>query len=179
MAATLTRPMTVEEFNDLAEAGPFHYELRHGDLVKVTRPKHQHHRIQRQLRLLLEAAAGDVGVVETEVAFRALPEYELRVADVAFVSQERWDQIDLQDNLRGAPDLVIEVLSRSNTVAEMAEKEALCLANGSREFWMVFPELRQVKVSTPDRITTTFLDDQEIPLRIFGNGSLKVAAIFS
>jgi Uma2 family endonuclease len=179
MAATLTRPMTVEEFNDLAETGPFHYELHHGDLVKVTRPKLKHHVLQERLLELLRAACAGTGHVSMELAFRALPEHELRVADVAFVSQERWDQIDLEDYIHGAPELVIEVVSPSNTLVEMAEKEALCLANGSREFWMVFPELRQVKVSTPDRITTTFLDEQEIPLRIFGNGSLKVAAIFS
>ena len=99
--------MTVEEFRRLAETGPYYYELRHGELVQVTRPKLKHHRIQRQLRKLLEAAAGVSGVVDTEVAFRALPEHELRVADVAYVSRERWEAADPEDNLRGAPDLVI------------------------------------------------------------------------
>jgi Uma2 family endonuclease len=92
---------------------------------------------------------------------------------------ERWEQIKPEDNLRGAPDLVIEVLSPSNTAAEMAEKEKLCLENGSKEFWVVYPKLRQVKVSTPDGITTTYRDGQEIPLRLFGGGTLQVSAIFS
>ncbi|MBZ5622666.1 MAG: Uma2 family endonuclease [Acidobacteriia bacterium] len=179
MATTLTRPMTVEEFDKLPETGPFYYELHKGELVQVPRPNHGHYRTQHQLRRLLETAAGDSGIVETEFAFRALPEHEFRVADVAYVSQERWDQIDPKDNLRGAPDLVIEVLSPSNTAAEMSKRERLCLENGCREFWVVDADLRQVKVSTPDGITTTYRDGQEIPLRLFGSASLKVNAIFS
>ena len=34
--------MTVEEFRQLPETAPFYYELRHGELVQVTRPKKKH-----------------------------------------------------------------------------------------------------------------------------------------
>ena len=40
------------------------------------------------------------------------------------------------------------------------------------------PDLRQVKVSTPEGLTTTFRTGQQIPLRIFGGGSLAVDDIF-
>jgi Uma2 family endonuclease len=175
--ATLASLMTVEQFRRLPEAGPFYYELRHGELVRVTRPKFKHLRIQRQLRKLLESFASESGVVEIEVAFRALPEHELRVADVAYITQERWERIDPEDNLAGAPDLVIEVLSPSNTATEINDKEKLCLENGCREFWSVDTDLRQVKVSTPEGITTTFRTGQQIPLRL-GSGSLAVDEIF-
>lgn len=179
MAVTQTHLMTVEEFRRLPESGPFYYELRHGELAQVSRPKLKHTRVQRKARKLLEAAAGDVGVVEIELAFRALPEYELRVADVAFVSQERWDRSDPEDNLHGAPELVIEVLSPSNTMSEILDKEQLCLEHGCLEFWVADADRRQVKVTTPDGRTTTYRAGQEIPLRLFGAGTLKVDAIFS
>ena len=171
--------MTVEQFRRLPEEGASYYELRHGEPVPVTRPSFKHHRTQRTLRILLQAAAGDSGIVETEVAFRAVAEYELRVADVAYVSRERWDSIDPDDNLAGAPDLVIEVLSPSNTATELYDKEKLCLEHGAREFWVVDAVLRQVKVSTPDAITTTYRSGQSIPLRVIGSGSLRVDDIFA
>ena len=171
--------MTVEQLRQLPETGPFYYELRHGEPVAVTRPKFKHFRLQRHLEHLLEQVAGQLGVVAMEFTFRALPEYELRVADVAYVTRARWDQTDPEDNLRGAPELVIEILSPSNTVAEINDKEKLCLENGALEFWAVDPDLRQVKVSTPDGITTTFRLGQEIPLRVFGGGVLKVDDIFA
>ncbi|HEY1337770.1 MAG TPA: Uma2 family endonuclease [Bryobacteraceae bacterium] len=179
MAATITRQMTVEEFRSLPETGPFYYELRNGELVKVTRPKMKHQRLQRKLRILLEAAAGQMGVVECEVAFRALADFDLRVADVAYVNRERWESVDDEDNLHGAPDLVVEILSPSNTVSEILDKEKLCLENGCSEFWLVDGDRRQIKVSTPDGITTTYRSGQEIPLRVFGGGSLKVDAVFA
>lgn len=177
--ATTTTPMTVDEFRKLPESGEFYYELRHGEPVRVTRRKLKHSLIQGRLQRLLAQAAGSMGLVTTELPFRALPELELRAADVAFTSQERLDRSDQEDNLRGAPELVIEVLSPSNTVAEMNDKEKLCLENGAKEFWVVDPKLRLVKVSTPDGITTTFHAGQEIPLRIFGSGVIKVSDIFN
>src|SRR5258708_37314960 len=99
---------------------------------------------------MLEKAAGDRGVVREEFAVRALPEYEYRVADVAFLSKDRWDNIDPKGLLSGAPELVIEVLSPSNTVAEIIDKKTVCLENGAREFWTVNIQHCQVEVSTPD-----------------------------
>src|SRR5205085_1483577 len=75
--------------------------------------------------------------VNTELAFRTVPEYDLRVADVAFIPAERWANIDLEDNLRGAPDLVIEVLSPFNTAREMYEKEQLSMAMDVRSFGLL------------------------------------------
>lgn len=177
--ATTSRLMTVEEFAALPEdAGPVYHELRHGEPVAVTRPKFQHHLIQSRLRDALKALAAPDAFVEYEVAFRALPEYELRVADVAYLPAERASRVDRNDNIRGAPDLVIEILSPSNTAAEIYDKENLCLGNGCREFWVVDPERRQVKISTPDGHTTTWRGEQEIPLPLFGGAKLAVQAIF-
>jgi len=172
--------MTVEEFRQLPEdAGSVYHELRNGELVAVTRPKLKHHKIQSRLRDLLKTHAEEGAFVEYEVAFRALPEYEIRVADVAYVSAERSATDDDDDNIRGAPDLVIEILSPSNTMTEMHDKEQLCLEHGAKEFWVVDPVGRLVKVSTPDGTTRTWRSGQEIPLPMFGNAKLPVDAIFA
>ncbi|PWU06919.1 MAG: hypothetical protein C5B51_11250 [Terriglobia bacterium] len=176
--ATTTGLMTVEQFRQLPETGPFYYELRHGEAVPVSRPKLKHILIQEQLHGLLKSAVPEM-FVGVEFPFRALSEYELRVADVAIVSANRIRQTDREDNLRGAPDLVIEVLSPSNTVAEINDKEKLCLENGCKEFWIVDPDLRQVKVSRPDGITTAFHSGHELSLGSFGAGSLRVDDIFA
>src|SRR5262249_23682635 len=110
------------------------------------------------------------GIVDIEFAFRAVPEHDLRVAAVACVSGERERSIPADDNLAGAPDLVIEVLSPSNTAAEIYDKEKLCLENGAQEFWVIDPDRRQVKVSTPDGHTVTWHCGQEIPLAIRRTG---------
>jgi Uma2 family endonuclease len=68
------------------------------------------------------------------------------------------------------------VASPSNSAEELQEKKQLCLANGCREFWVVYPKLEQVDVSTAagtrtyrrgDTITLTVLDGHVEVGRIF------------
>lgn len=174
MATTTNRLVTFAELEQIADAPDGRYELRHGELVKVPPPEFPHFRIQRRLRKLLESAAPAEGVAEIEFAFRGLPEYEYRIADVAFVSTDRWEQTDRY--FEGAPDIVIEVLSPSNSAAEMLDKEQLCLENGAKEFWVVDPKSKQVKVSTADGRTIIYKTGQQIPL-LFG-GDIAVREIF-
>ncbi|MEP7353654.1 MAG: Uma2 family endonuclease [Acidobacteriota bacterium] len=179
MASTPTRLMTVAEFEAIPNPPGARYELHHGELVEVGYPKHRHVRIQRQLRRLLEEATDETGVVHTEMPYRPLPENECWGADVAYLSKARWDLIG--EYLDGVPDLVVEVLSPSNTASEMLDKRQLCLEHGAKEFWIVDPDRRQVEVSTPDGRVVPYKIGQRIPLRIIGSGttSLSVEEIFA
>ena len=60
----------------------------------------------------------------------------------------------------------------------MFDKEKLCLENGAREFWVVDPDHRQVKVSTPDGRTVTYRSGQQIPIPLCGKATVSVDAIF-
>jgi len=170
--------MTVAEFEKLPETEAYICELRKGEVVQMTRPVFGHVRVQHRIQRLLAEAAGDPDAVYTEAPFRPLPEYELRVADVAYAPQERWNSISSGGYLPGAPDLVAEVLSPSNTAAEMLEKEQIYLENGCREFWIVDLDRRQVKVSTPDGHTATYKSGKTIPLFFAPGKTLAVDAIF-
>lgn len=171
--------MTVEEFRQLPEdKGPVYHELRHGEIIAVTRPKLKHYVIQRRLRDFLRKLAEPDSCVDIEMAFRPGPEYELWVADIAYLSAERFRNADPDDNIRGAPEIVVEVLSPSNTAAEIMDKEQICLSNGAQEFWVVDPKKRRVRVSTSRGISKTYESGQEIPLALFGNTKLPVDDIF-
>ena len=137
----------------------------------------RHNRIQYRLVELLRPKAEAKGIVAVEVPFRALPEYELRGADVAFVSRSRWDAADPEDNLQGSPELVIEVPSRSNTKSEMREKAALYLSTGAQEFWVVDPKRKTVRVAKREADPILYAVRDQIPLPLF-DSQLDVEAIF-
>jgi len=124
---------------------------------------------------LLELNAGDEFVVTTVLPYKPASEYECWRADVACLSKVRWDAIE--DYPSGSPDLVIEVLSEWDMAAVVFDKRRFCLETGSREFWVVDIDLREVDVSTADGHGTTYKSGQEIPL--FFGGGLAVDAIFS
>ena len=142
--------MTFAEFEKLPDSTSGRYELRHGEPVIVAPPKLKHFKVQRRLRRLLDSAAGETGLVDAEFGFKALPNLEYRIADIVFIFQARWEKADLDGYFEGAPELVVEILSPSNTMKEMLDKRKLCLENGSLEFWVVDIEHRQIEVSTPD-----------------------------
>jgi Uma2 family endonuclease len=178
MGATTTKLMTFAEFEQLPDEVCRRHELRHGELVEVPPPKFKHRVIQDRVSMLLGSACGGAGYVSVEFGFRALPEGEYRTADVVYISPERYSAAKGADYFQGAPDMVIEVLSPSNTKAEMRERAALCLANGWLEFWVLDEKKRQVSVSTPNGVTITYQSGQTIPLRLFGDASLPVDRIF-
>jgi Uma2 family endonuclease len=178
MGATTTKLMTFAEFERLPDEVCRRHELRHGELVEVPEPKLKHSLMQHRLVQLLSSAYGTAAFVTMEFGFRGLPEHEYRRADVVCISPERLAAAKGADYFHGAPDLVIEILSPSNTKAEMRDKAALCLANGCLEFWVLDEKKLQVSVSTPNSVTITYHSGQVIPLRLFGDASLAVDQIF-
>ena len=114
-----------------------------------------------------------------ELAFRPVPEFELRAADVAVISQSRWDESDRDDNLHGAPELAIEVKSPSNTRRELQEKASICLLNGTLEFWIVDPTRKSVTVVHRDGSTTLYSPGETIPLATFSADPISVDEIFA
>ena len=177
MATTSTRLMTFEELEKLPDhPHDLRYELRHGEPVLVPPPINKHYRVQYKLTRLLGRTAGDAGEIGTELGFRPRGDREYWIADVAFLAKERWDSIDKY--LMGSPELVVEVvLSPSNTTAEMRDRRKLCLETGSREFWIVDTDLREVEVYTPDGQMIPYKSGRDIPL--FFGGRLAVDEIFS
>jgi Uma2 family endonuclease len=177
--ATPTKLMTFAEFDQVPDPeGPYYLELHQGEPVEMPSPRIDHLFVQKRLVWLLDAAGPD-GAAIFELGFRALPEHEYRVADVAYCTRERWAKVDRQGQFMGVPEIVVEVLSPSNTVSEMLAKEQLCLQNGGREFWIVDIERHQVKVSTPDGHTITYKSGQQIPLFFASGVDLAVDAIFT
>ena len=177
--AALPNILTVAEFRELPEGGEFTYELHHGEVVSMTRPKARHSELQHRLLDLLRMKVAHFGVVRVELPYRAVAEYDLRAADVGLISRQRWDAMDLDDNLGGAPDLVIEVKSRSNTKKNLSETVSLCLATGAREVWIVEPDRKSVAVYRRGCPIALYGPGASVPLAAFDAESLAVDEIFN
>lgn len=117
-------------------------------------------RVQFQLRLFIEDnPLGELFGAET--GFRLGD--DLRGADAAFVTQERWETVIEPDKfVPFAPDLAVEVVSPNDAAAVIHRKVALYLTNGTRLIWVVYPDLRQVVVHYPNQIAHTINEDQSV-----------------
>lgn len=178
MAGTTTQALTVAEFQALPGREAVRMELHGGEIVEKPPAKLRHAQVQLRLQELLHPIARGTAVVPAEVAYRPLAEHEFWIADVAVVSRTRWLETDLNDNLHGSPEIVIEVVSPANTLSEFERRERMCLATGAREFWVVYPEDKLVRVATADGQVKRYSAGDTIELALSPGHTIAVDDIF-
>jgi Uma2 family endonuclease len=140
--------MSVEEFDRLEEPDELSYELDGGELVVLTKPRPLHNRIVARLfrawdRYLENHPVGEAFM--PEVLYMLGPNTK-RAPDVSFLRAERAQKIDPVLDIPGAPDIGVEVLSPTDTVAAMRRKIRQYFAAGALYVWVVYPETREVEV---------------------------------
>lgn len=129
-------------------------ELVAGEIVREPAPGEEHGWVAGTLlvqlgRFVLEHRLGRIYAAETGFVVARGPD-TVRAPDAAFVSYERLaTTIRRGPYFEGAPDLAVEVLSPSNTRAEMAAKVRDFLAAGARAVWVVDSSRQEVTVHRP------------------------------
>ncbi len=117
------------------------YELLDGDLIMVPAPnlKHQHvlGNLYYHLRqFITEHGTGRVLVAPCDVY---LSDTNVVQPDLLFVSREREHLLSDGQKVRGAPDLVVEILSPSSADKDRGLKRDLYGRHGVTEYWLVDP----------------------------------------
>ena len=174
--AALPALITVEQLYRMET--PERCELISGRVVELAPPSGIHWRLQWRLVQLLGGALRGWGEVGMEFPFRPVAQFERWIADVGACSRERWKDFDVVDNLRGAPDLVIEVRSVSNTRRYFRQRASLCLVNGCQAFWIVDQDAQTITVLTADGSSMLYQSGDSVPL-IVVSGELPVSEIFA
>ena len=123
------------------------YELLDGDLVMTPAPAEIHQRASILLgwRLVQFVTENGVGRVYQAPFDVVLSDYDVVQPDLLFVSNGR-AHIVTADNVRGAPDLVVEILSPSTAQRDRTFKRSLYARHGVSEYWIVDTAARNVSV---------------------------------
>jgi Uma2 family endonuclease len=140
--------LTYEQYLALPEMKA-RYSIIDGELVMDAAPTPDHQTVVQELLLKLvpfvrEHRLGRVFVAPLDIVIRRDP-LRTRQPDLMFISNARRYIIGLQV-IEGGPDLVIEVLSPTNTRQELQEKLQDYQAIGVREAWIVSPQAQTVEV---------------------------------
>ena len=111
------------------EQSPDYYELtEYGELVLSSRAETDHQRLCAEIAFQLRSQLKGEAVVEAAVLTTTAG---LRVPDVTWMPQARWDQLPRNAVLQ-TPELVVEVLSPGNRTPEMNHKIQGYLQSGSQ-----------------------------------------------
>lgn len=106
----------------------------------------------------------------------------IRIPDVAFIPWDRFPDRKLPKEpiLALAPDLAVEVLSKSNSGAEMERKCREYFAAGVQLVWLIDPESRTADVFTvPDQSTTLDASQSLDGGTVLPGFSLPLAELFA
>lgn len=176
MNATATRTYTVEEFLDAELPDDSGWILIDGEAVGVTFPALRHTQLQTVVYKLLDLLSHGRAFVTIEMPFR-LPGNNLWRADVGATRIDRLPDPLRKKVFEGSPDLVIEILSPSNTKAAIAMYRRECMKNGTEEFWVVNDDARTVTRYTREG-GTVYGEGSAVPVALFGNSSIDIDRIF-
>jgi len=140
--------MTVDDYFTKTPETVKPMELVYGRLRAADAPTPHHQSAVAQLFLALHAHVserrlGRMWVAPLDVV---LDEVHALIVqpDLFFVSDER--SFIVRDRVRGAPDLVIEVLSPYPRIGHTDERVQWFMRHGVRECWLVHQDQRSVKV---------------------------------
>jgi Uma2 family endonuclease len=157
--STITTRLTAEAFWLLPETA-LHRSLIRGEVIERMPPGARHGVIATafSLRLGIWAARQGAGIVGTESGFILARDPDVvRGPDVYFIRAGRVPEGVIPEAFWTlAPDLVVEVVSPSETAEEVREKVRDFLAAGTPLVWVVYSRTREVVAHTPDGLARTF-----------------------
>ncbi len=141
--------LTYEDYRNAPESERERYELVKGEIVMVPSPNEYHQRIVTNLGIILhqyitQHSLGSLYLAPLDVI---LSKDTVLQPDILFVGKERSDVI-VEEGIRGAPDLVIEVLSPVTAKRDRTYKKALYARYGVKEYWLVDPATKAIEVLT-------------------------------
>lgn len=177
MAPQTSTRMTYEEYLKLPDDGKY-YEIIDGELCLNPTPVPCHQRIVVNLLFALklyfrEHGGGEVLVAPMDVVFN---EENMLEPDLIVITAKNAGIVG-KTNLRGAPDLVIEVLSPGTRRRDEVQKRKIYDEGGVAEYWIVDGEDETVRIDR--RVRKAFQTIAEISTEAGGTITTPVLPGFA
>jgi Uma2 family endonuclease len=177
---------TYDDYKSLPFSETKRYELLGGELIQVPSPSFAHQRISWELeyRLSQYVREHQLGIVldaPLDVVFGEGDEREVAQPDILYISNERREIIH-EEQIRGAPDLLIEILSPSTADYDRHYKRTLYARHGAAEYWLVDPDSQTIEVLTLGkrgyRRAELYTGDQRLRSPLLPEFAVQPAEIF-
>ncbi len=172
-AATMAIPnptvkFTYEDYRNTPEDK--RYELLDGELAMTPAPGELHQSVSILLgsKLFQFASENNLGRVYHAPFDVVLSDLDVVQPELLFVSNER-RSIITPENVQGAPDLIVEILSASTATRDTTFKRVLYGRHGVGEYWMVDTEEESITALLPGKRGLVVAD-------VYGKGETLTSA---
>ncbi len=147
----VAKKITYREFKEMEfdENDSSWYELINGELVRKQSPTISHQNIADNILIAMKTYARqkNLGKVYSAPLDTVLDDGNAYHPDVLFVKKDRYHILDENEGvIIGAPDLVVEVLSKSTAIHDRGDKKDIYEKYGVREYWLIDPKSKTIEV---------------------------------
>jgi len=161
-------PRTALEVFEMLPEGTL-CEVINNALYMSPAPNPKHQKLSRLLLLALQnklntdKIEGELFYAPIDVFFDQDNAFQ---PDLLFLSKKNYNILNWEKGIMGAPDLVIEILSKSNTKARMKEKKLVYEKYHVQEFWIIDEKTKQSR--------QYWLHEGKFEEKLFQNGSVHI-----
>lgn len=122
-------------------------QIINGEEIMSPSPKTPHQKASRKLQRILEDYVedhdlGEIWNAPMDVIFEE--NYNRLQPDLIFIPKEKEDIV--QDWIRGVPDMVVEIVSKSTIKMDTVVKKEIYERYGVQEYWLLKPEKRLLEI---------------------------------
>lgn len=183
MLSINARPVTRHDYVQIPVGAP-NYQLIEGDLVMAPSPGSYHQDIVVNLvsifrEFLRDQPIGKVCVAPLDVYLSDINVYQ---PDVLFIRKENLSIVE-DHGIEGAPDLAIEILSKSSAKYDLGPKRAVYARTGVEELWIIDPTKRTLAVyrlgENADTPAATYRAKQKFTSELLPGLTIDLAAVFA
>ncbi|MCZ8355168.1 MAG: Uma2 family endonuclease [Cyclobacteriaceae bacterium] len=154
-------------------------QLIHGKLIMSPAPSPQHQRISRNLFQILIQHTVNFGEVFYSPIDLILSESIVLQPDLVFISNKK-KEIITNRGIEGIPDLIVEVISPSNSYIDRVTKKEIYTTHGIPELWLVDPQSKRLEIYLPQtaQAIKVYKEDEVVMAETLPNLSFILSSIF-
>ncbi|MEK6783222.1 MAG: Uma2 family endonuclease [Bacteroidota bacterium] len=174
-----TREWTVDDYLLLGEIKT-PCQLINGELVMSPAPTPHHQRVLRKLFKVLDAASlpGEIFFSPIDLHIDSKNVFQ---PDLVYLPDRSKDYLT-ERGIEGPPDLIVEIISPSNSYTDRNQKKNSYLKFGIKEYWIIDPGNETIEIYTPEGgidVPVFFASkDGEVTSSILKNMSFNLKEIF-
>jgi len=173
--------LTYDDYVTFPDSDGIRKEIIEGELFMSPAPSIKHQSILRNLfriidKFVLENELGEVLFAPCDVIFSNI---NIMQPDILYISNENLEILTTL-NIKGAPDLIIEILSPSTIENDRIYKKLVYEKFGVKEYWIVDPQEEIIEVwslknarfqlfhkaKKTEKLTSKLLEDLELELSL-------------
>lgn len=186
---TSTRPkakhdlLTYDDYVTFPDQDGIRKEIIEGELFMSPAPAMKHQSISKRLFRILDDyitknKLGEVWYAPCDVIFSNI---NVMQPDILFISNEN-SKILTALNIKGAPDLIVEIISPATVANDRIYKKLVYEKYGVKEYWIVDPEEEMIEVWTSEDTRFQMFHqakrNDKFRSKLLGNLELDLALVF-